>query len=55
VSDVSNPAGVAQQAITQAAHKFAPGLVNGHSATEHKGRHGGRWVRRGDRIILFGV
>ncbi|MGE5047332.1 MAG: hypothetical protein ACM3PC_02090 [Deltaproteobacteria bacterium] len=53
-----DPAAVARSAIAQAAQKFAPGLVphlgNGgiHGAA---GGAGGRWVRRGGKIALYGV
>lgn len=56
VKDVTNPAGVAQSAISQAAAKFAPGLVHEPGAGAHHARgRTGRWVRRGHKIILFGV
>lgn len=53
VGDMSNPAAVAQSAVSQAVSKFAPGLAEPGPGGQH-GR-GGRWVRRGNKIILFGV
>lgn len=60
-----DPRVVAQTAATQAAQRLAPGLLAG-TATARPGfggtvmapaggRTGGRWVRRGNRIILYGV
>lgn len=48
------PAQVASSAVAQAAQKFAPGL-NGQGAAGRAGAASGRWVRRGNRIILLGV
>jgi hypothetical protein len=51
-ANIANAAQVAQSAATQAAQKFAPGIVGSPA----HGRHAsGRWVRRGNKIILFGV
>jgi uncharacterized protein (DUF697 family) len=59
----ANPHAVAQAAVAQAAQTHAPGLF----APEHAGAyhpdapgtagrgHTGRWVRRGSKIVLFGV
>lgn len=52
------PARVAQQSMTEAARKFAPGLLNGQAAAGASavaGGQSGRWVRRGQRIVLLGV
>jgi hypothetical protein len=64
----ANPRAVAQNAVAQAAQVHAPGLLgpgpgvpgpgpgtNGDAGSA--GTHGrsGRWVRRGGKIILFGV
>jgi hypothetical protein len=65
------PAVVAQQAVTSAAERIAPELlphlagVNGANGTQGQqghgavaggtGPHSGRWVRRGRRIILYGI
>jgi uncharacterized protein (DUF697 family) len=53
----------AKEAVAQAAQKFAPGLLQPtpqvapapayHAATDT--RHQGRWIRRGNRIVLMGV
>jgi len=62
-----NPRRAAKIAIAQAAHRFAPGLVTplapgtpvrpGMAVMPPIGtaRGGGRWIRRGNRIILLGV
>lgn len=55
-----DPQAVAQSAATQAARTHAPGLLRGARQSMApapgfaRGR-GGRWVRRGNRIILYGV
>jgi hypothetical protein len=58
-----NPRAVAQQALAAAAQTHAPGLVtqapNGHPAEPggaggHHGRSG-RWIRRGNHIVLMGA
>jgi hypothetical protein len=50
------PAQIAKQAITDAAQKFAPGLLsNGHGVQASSGTGHGRWVRKGRRIVLYGV
>lgn len=54
----ADPRATAQSAAMAAAGKYAPGLV-GHAAVSpvmprFRGRMG-RWVRRGNRIVLFGV
>jgi hypothetical protein len=50
----ANPVAVAKSAVAQAAQKYAPGLT----ATPD-GRAGGvttgRWVRRGRKIVIYGV
>jgi uncharacterized protein (DUF697 family) len=59
-----DPRAVAQAAVAQAAQRYAPGLLRGSApapspaAAAAQGAAGGgtgRWVRRGNRIILFGV
>ncbi|NOK15733.1 hypothetical protein [Corallococcus carmarthensis] len=52
----SAPQQVASAAINQAIQKFAPGLSN-QLAMRAAGTGGrsGRWVRKGNKIILFGV
>jgi hypothetical protein len=53
----ADPEAVAHQAAVEAARVHAPGLMNiaGMSARGRGRGRGGRWVRHGDRIILFGV
>jgi hypothetical protein len=49
----ANPTAVAKQALAQAAAKYAPGLMQqgGISA----GGQSGRWVRRGRKVVLYGI
>ncbi len=55
----SNPAAAAQAAATAAAKKFLPGLVGPAAAGALAGAAGrgqsGRWLRRGGKIVLYGV
>jgi len=58
----SNPAVIAQSAAAAAARQFAPGLLKPNGASvPGRSQHGagsrrsGRWIRRGSRIVLFGV
>jgi uncharacterized protein (DUF697 family) len=48
------PAKVAQSALTQAAQKFAPGLLAGGPSAGSGGARG-RWIRKGNKIVLYGV
>jgi hypothetical protein len=52
----TSPAQIAKQAITEAAKKFAPGLLgrNGHTGASSGADHG-RWVRKGRKIVVYGV
>lgn len=55
----ASPQATAQQAVAIAARRHAPGLLRGGtagipSASSVRGTSG-RWIRRGRRIILFGV
>lgn len=50
----ANPAQVAQNAVTQATQRFAPGLL-GQSARPTTGATSGRWIRRGNKIIVLGA
>jgi len=45
---------VARAAVTQAAQKFAPGLLSS-AARRQGGGQGGRWVRKGRKIVIYGV
>jgi hypothetical protein len=51
----SNPAQAAQQALASATAKFAPGLSMGGVAARGVGTQSGRWVRRGSKIVIYGV
>ena len=60
----ANPRAVAQQVAVSAAQRLAPGLVQSPpvfrtvqagTASGGIGGRSGRWVRRGNRIILYGV
>lgn len=51
----ANPAAVARAAVVQAAQKFAPGLVAATPDGRAGGATSGRWVRRGRRIVIYGV
>jgi hypothetical protein len=56
-----NPQAVAQSAVMEAADQLAPGLVNGAPASTDTSVPGGgrassgRWIRRGNKIVLLGV
>jgi hypothetical protein len=59
---VTNPTGptpqaVVQNALVQAAQQHAPGLIglNAQPGMRSRRGHSGRWIRRGNKIILFGV
>jgi hypothetical protein len=56
----ADPRAVAQSAITQAARALTPGLLQAAAAPAAAAGYGGggrsgRWMRRGNRIVLFGV
>ena len=60
VPGAANPAAVAQSAATAAARQFLPGLLGqtpGAAATAGTAGRGqaGRWLRRGTKIVLYGV
>jgi len=47
---------IAKQAITEAAQKYAPGLIGGgQAAAASGGAAHGRWIRKGRKIVLYGV
>lgn len=50
-----NPANAAQQAVTAAAAKFAPGLLTGTTqlAPPRSSGASGRWVRKGRNVVLL--
>ncbi|MGE3361409.1 MAG: hypothetical protein AB7O92_32725, partial [Acidimicrobiia bacterium] len=49
------PQVVAQRAAMAAAQRHAPGLVRAMGSSRASGAASGRWIRRGNRIVLFGV
>ena len=50
----ANPRQVAQQAVMQAAQTHAPGLLGQGGATgSHGGARTGRWIRKGNHIIVL--
>ena len=55
----ANPAAAAQAAATTAAKQFLPGLVGGSAGAGIAAGAGrgqtGRWLRRGGKIVLYGV
>jgi hypothetical protein len=59
----ANPMSAARSALMTAAKRHAPGLISvlrqpsGHAqeAEAETGAHSGRWMRRGTKLILFGV
>lgn len=56
----ANPRSIAQSAAMSAARALAPGLLTNNGAgttTAGAGSHGrsGRWARRGNHIVLYGV
>lgn len=57
-----NPAQVAQQAVAAAAQRYAPGLLEpahggGRPTPSHagSGAQSGRWVRKGNKVVIYGV
>lgn len=48
------PTAAVRDGLVSAAQKFAPGLLSGAVGTAG-GQTSGRWVRRGNRVVLFGV
>jgi hypothetical protein len=54
---VQNPLAVAKAAVTEAARVHAPGLVSGGAApgATAAGGKSGRWIRRGNTVLVFGV
>jgi hypothetical protein len=52
----ANPSAVAQAAATAAARQLLPGLVKGAAGSGIAGgTQTGRWLRRGGKIVLYGV
>ena len=61
-SPAADPRAVVQSAVSTAVRNLAPGLtgaagsMSGAPSVAYGGRgHSGRWMRRGNRIVLFGV
>ena len=55
-----NAAAIAKHAIADAASRYAPGLVAplngaGGGPAARGGTAGGRWVRKGDKLIVYGL
>jgi hypothetical protein len=50
----ANPMAVARHAMARAVQRHAPGFANGTTPAV-SGQQSGRWVRRGNRIVLYGV
>jgi uncharacterized protein (DUF697 family) len=48
----ADPAAVAHAAITDASRVHAPGILGGQPPSQSRS---GRWIRRGGKIVLFGV
>jgi hypothetical protein len=59
IARTQDPASAARTAVISAARKHAPGLIRSSHSSRPSfnggGLHSGRWVRRGGKIILFGV
>jgi hypothetical protein len=57
----TDPSTTARHAMINAARKHAPGLVkrsghaDRHSERSKPGANSGRWIRRGDKVILLGL
>lgn len=47
--------GAARQAVEQAAQRFAPGMLGGQAVVGARAGQSGRWVRRGNKIVIYGV
>lgn len=50
-----NPQQSAQTAVGQALQRFAPGLAAQASTGNGTHHNSGRWVRRGNRVVLYGI
>jgi hypothetical protein len=56
VAAPEKPAAVAvRDGMVSAAQKFAPGLLAGAVGSMGGGQSSGRWVRRGNKIVIYGV
>ncbi len=53
---IAGPEAVAHHAAVEAARVYAPGLMDiAPMGGQRRRQHAGRWIRHGDRIILFGL
>ena len=51
-----DPAAAAKAAVTEAARRFAPGLLPGDAGRHHHHRpRSGRWHRQGHNIVIVGI
>lgn len=56
-----SPAAIAHHAVASAAQKYAPGLLEpagtdgGHAGPTSVGAASGRWVRKGNKVIVYGI
>lgn len=54
-----SPAAIAQHAVASAAERYAPGLLEqatgGHAGPIPGGAASGRWVRKGNKLIVYGI
>jgi hypothetical protein len=59
VAPTTPPQQIPQVAAAKAAQQFAPGLVNpkvsAHAKCGCRRNHNGRWIRSGNKIIIFGA
>jgi len=51
----ADPVAVARAAAAEAARVHAPGLLSGVAALKPHRSHSGRWIRRGNNILLIGI
>jgi hypothetical protein len=51
----ADPVSIAKAAAAQAARLHAPGLVSGPTAPTPHRAHSGRWIRRGNNVLLIGI
>jgi hypothetical protein len=51
----ADPVAVAKTAAAEAARVHAPGLLGGAAAPRVNRAHSGRWIRRGNSILLIGI
>lgn len=49
------PRQAARMGMTEAARRYAPGIISSGGNSEGAGQRSGRWVRRGGSIIIYGI